>query len=369
MLRWSLKNLLTEPLRLFTSALGVASAFTLVIFFYAVFKGESEQIVAYPKHTDADVWVMQDGVSNMHMASSLLWDWKQTRVARIEGVAEVSSILYLNTVVSAGGKKWFSYVVGLDEDMSRGGPWEMAEGKALPAAGEAVIPEVMARLTGIGIGDPISITDKELRVVGLSRGSFSMANSVCFVSKTDLEDIMNTGGSVSYILVKAKPGVDPGELAQRINAGVEKVNALPAGEFVRRDREMAMQMGTEIIRMMTIIGALLALLIVAFTAYQQVTGKQRELAIAKAIGFRNRHIYVSAVFQTFVLTVLGLLISIVVSYTLIPLVPALAPQISVSISHEAFTRVGLAAILVAGLAALWPARKVAAVDPMSVFRD
>ena len=159
MYRWSLKSLLAEPLRFIAGSLGVASAFTLVIFFQAVFEGESRQIVAYIQNTDADVWVMQDGVSNMHMASSMLWDWKVDRIAGMPGVKDVTSILYMNTVMSAGGKQWFSYIVGLDPDATRGGPWAMTLGKPLPGPGEAVIPDVIARLTGIGLGGNISIMD------------------------------------------------------------------------------------------------------------------------------------------------------------------------------------------------------------------
>lgn len=369
MFRWSLIGLLREPLRLMAGSAAVASAFILVIFFQAVFEGESEQIVAYPEHADADVWVMQKGVSNMHMASSLLWDWKQDLIARLPGVAAVESILYMNTVMSAGGMQWFSYVVGLDEGARRSGPWSMATGRAQPAPGEAVIPAVVARLAGVGIGDAIAILDRDFRVVGLSLGTFSMANSVTFVAKPDLADLMDAAGSVSYVLVKATPGVSPPTLARRIMTEVEKVNALPRDTFIHRDREMAMQMGTEIIRVMTLIGALLATLIVAFTAYSHVARKQRELALAKALGFYARHIYISALVQTAVITALGYVLSVIAAYTLLPLVPRLAPQISLAVSAQALMVIGVVALPVAALASVWPARVVARVDPLYVFQS
>ena len=86
MIRWALRSLAAERGRLLGTALGVAVAFTLVVFFEAVFEGESRKIIAYPLHAAADVWVMQDGVSNMHMATSLIWDWKQAAVEEVEGV-------------------------------------------------------------------------------------------------------------------------------------------------------------------------------------------------------------------------------------------------------------------------------------------
>lgn len=76
MWRWTLKSLTAEPVALLVSIAAAGSAFLLVLFFEAVYAGEAEQIVAYVSHADADVWVMQRGVSNMHMATSYVSDWK-----------------------------------------------------------------------------------------------------------------------------------------------------------------------------------------------------------------------------------------------------------------------------------------------------
>jgi len=368
MLRWSLKNLFSEPLRLAVSAMAVAVSFILVIFFDAVFEGESKQMVVYLEKMDTDVWVMQKGVSNMHMASSLLWDWKADMVARVPGVAEVSSILFLHAAVKAGGRDWFSYIIGLSPDTRRGGPWEMAQGNPVPAPGEAVIPEVIAQLAGLKLGDALTIIDKRLEIVGLTRGTYSMSSAVVFVAREDLGDIMEAEDQISYIMVKAKPGVPPTALATRIKEQVEKVSALPNEAFIASDRQMAVQMGAEIIRMMTVIGTLLAMMIVAFTAYSQAAHKQRELAIAKAFGFRNTQLYGAALCQTLVMTASGYLVAVLVAYTLLPLLPELVPQITLSVTPQALLVVGVIVLPVAVLACLGPVIKVARVDPLTVFQ-
>jgi ABC-type antimicrobial peptide transport system permease subunit len=368
MLRWSLKNLFAEPLRLVFSAVAVAISFILVIFFDAVFEGESEQMVIYIEQMEADVWVMQKGVSNMHMASSLLWDWKADMVAKVPGVREVSSILYLNAAVKAGGRDWFSYIIGLPPDPQYGGPWDMAEGKPGPAAGEAVIPEVIAQLAGLKLGDTLTIIDKQLVIVGLTRGTFSMSSAVVFVSREDLGDLMEAEDQISYIMVKAQPGISQTVLATRIKEEVEKVNALPNEALIASDRQMALQMGAEIVHMMTVIGTLLAMMIVAFTAYSQTAHKQRELAIAKALGFRNPQLYAAALCQTLVITVIGYLAAVLIAYTLLPLLPELAPQITLSVTPQTLLSLGAVVLPVAILACLGPVIKVARVDPMTVFQ-
>ena len=89
MLRWMIKSLFLEPLTLIVAITSAASAFLLIIMFEGIFAGESEQIVAYVRNVKADVWVMQRGVSNMHMATSYLPDWKVRQVSELPGVAGV----------------------------------------------------------------------------------------------------------------------------------------------------------------------------------------------------------------------------------------------------------------------------------------
>ncbi len=367
MLYWSLKTLFAEPMRLMVSALAVAVSFILVIFFSAVFEGESEQMVVYLEKMNADVWVMQKGVSNMHMASSMMWDWKADRIAQMPEVREVAAILYFNGAVKIGGKDWFSYVIGITPGQSHTGPWAMAQGNAIPGPGEAVIPEVTAKLTGVQVGAEITLVDRSLKIVGLSKDTFSMASSIVFVSREDLGDLLKGREQYSYIMVYAEPGVDAQVLTGRIKKVVDKVNALTSEAFINSDRQLALQMGAEIIRMMTLLGTLLAALIVAFTAYSLIARKKQELAIAKAVGFSNGRIYLAALCQSLVITLLGLLFAVFISFTLLAWLPTLVPQINLAVRLHQFTSLAMATLPVAILASLSAARTVAKLDPMTAF--
>ncbi len=369
MLRWAWKSLISRRLSLWTSVLGIASAFILVMFFDAVFRGESTQIVAYIQQAKPTVWVMQRGVSNMHMASSFIWDWKVDKIARMPEVKKATPILYLNSVVRAGGKDWFSYIVGLEPEATRAGPQYLAAGKAMPGPGEVVIPDIIGKLANTRIGDTVYITDEKMKVVGLSSKTFSMANPVFFVAFSDLDDILSASGTYSYLMVDAKPGVDAQQLADKIMAEVDKVNALTHEDFVNNDFTMALKMGVEIISMMTIIGSALAVLIVGFTSYTQVMSKRRELGIAKAVGIPNRVIYVAVVFQSMCLTALGFALAAAFAFLVMPHIHKALPQITLVVSPGAVAEMGLVALVVAILGALIPAWTVARLDPALVFQN
>lgn len=369
MFYWSMKTLFSEPIRLIVSSLAVAVSFILVVFFSAVFEGESNQMVTYLQKMEADVWVMQKGVSNMHMASSMVWDWKATKIARLPEVKEVSAILYLNGPVKIGGKDWFSYIMGISPEYQRAGPWDMAKGKAIPAPGEAVIPEVISKLTGVQIGDEVIMIDRALRVVGLTRGTFSMASSVIFVSHKDLGDLVEGNDQFSYIMVYAKPGVSTQTLIKSIKYEVDKVNVISSEDFIESDWQLAVQMGAEIIHMMVTIGTLLATLIVAFTAYSLIARKKQELAVAKALGFSNGQIYMAALCQSIVITGLGLFISLFISFTLLTWLPTVIPQINLAVRLHQFIPIAVITLPVAVLASFSAARTVTKIDPMTVFNS
>jgi len=369
MWRWTVRNLLDDRGRLVVSVGGVAAALVLVLLLDGVFAGTSEQIVAYPRQTDADVWVMQDGVSNMHMATSVLPADRLAAVAAVPGVAEATPILYVNNFVTTGRRDWFSYVVGLDPDARRGGPWRLASGHAMPGRGEAVIPIEIADQAGLELGDTVSLMGRNLRIAGLSRDTYSMANSVTWVHAADLAELMDAGDGVSYALVKAAPDTSPDALAARINRDVTGVHAMTRTAFVASDRALALQMGADIIRVMTFVGFAVGVLIIGFTVYTATMRRRRELAVAKALGARSRQLLGVIFAQTMLVTAGAFVVAIGLAYAARPLIEWLVPEVAVLYPAASIVKLAIAAGAIGVVASWLPARRVLRIDPGLVFRE
>jgi putative ABC transport system permease protein len=213
----------------------------------------------------------------------------------------------------------------------------------------------------------VTVLDRELRVAGLTEGTFSMANSVTFVALRDLERMMDVASAYSYLLVRAQPGTTPEALARRIRAEVEDVSALPGEEFIRNDRRMAVQMGVEVIWIMSLVSGLVAALIVAFSCYSQIVHMRRELAVTKSLGFPPRDLLAAALLQAAAVSLLGFAGSLALGFGLLPRVSALAPQLSLVVLPGHYAPIALGAVVVTLAAALLPAWAIARVDPMTVF--
>ena len=366
--RWTLKTLLRERVSLFASAGGIAASLLVVMLLEGMFAGEAERIVAYVKRAGADVWVMQGGVSNMHMASSLMRRELARRVGSLPGVASTTPILYVSTFLTAGDHQWYSYVVGLQAGDVRGGPWAMVAGVDRPGPGEAVIPDVLARKGGLGLGDHVQMFHRRFRVVGVSSGTYSMANSITFVSYTDLADLLSAPEAASYLLVEAAPAVSATALAERIRGAVPEVNALTRDALAERDTRLAMEMGVDIVRVMTWVGSLLAGLIVTFATYSATLRRSRELGVAKALGLSNVALCRAVLLQVAAVCTLGYAMALALASGLRPIVQEFVPEVALRFPPALCVRLALATVAVAAGSALVPGWRIARLDPATVFR-
>jgi putative ABC transport system permease protein len=175
MLKFAWRNLTHQRLRLVISVGGVALAMLLILVMNGFFAGSEEHAVIYIRNQPASIWVMQAGVENIHMASSILPADAVERVRETAGVAEAVGVLYTSGVVQMGDALVPNYIFGIDPNMPFGGPWSLAEGSANLALNEIVIDNTLARRYGLGLGDTVSILGYPLTIAGLSEGTAGIA--------------------------------------------------------------------------------------------------------------------------------------------------------------------------------------------------
>ncbi|MBI4219930.1 MAG: ABC transporter permease [Chloroflexi bacterium] len=369
MLRLMWSDLTSEPLRLAVTVAGVAGALVLVLALGGLFEGTSEKIVTYPQRSGADVWVMQEGVSNMHMATSILPQSYGEAISTVDGVEQATPILYVSGVVEAEGQRWFSYVIGIREGEPNGGPWDVAQGRAVPDPGGIVVPDVFARQAGFGLGDRLTILGASFRVDGITRGTYSMANSLTFVPFEDMARLLSAGPTVSYYLVKAGDGVDPQGLATRLESAVAGTNAMTTEDFVASDRVMARQMGADIIQVMTLIGFVIGVGVVGLTMYGATVSHAREYGVVKALGATNRRLIGVVVLQAVAMIALGFGFAIGLALLLRQALPLMASDLAVSYPGALIGRVAVAAGVMAVVSSVLPAWRIPRLEPVIVFKE
>jgi putative ABC transport system permease protein len=362
------RNLLRNRVRLAASVGGVALALSLVLALNAIVAGVSAQMTTYIDGAGADVWVAQAGVHNLHMAASSMPDSAVGAVSAVSAVAQASPILYATEPISANGQRQVAYVIGLPSDATLGLPATIRDGKTIPGPGEAVIGVDFANLAHVGIGDPVTIFGRDLRIVGISASEANLLNTVTFVSSDDFARAQGLTGVVSFVLVKTAPGASADAVAAAIDRSVPGVSALSRVAFAQQERQLVMSMAGDVISMMNAIGFAVGLAVIALTVYIATLSRRREYGLLKALGARGRVLYGVVLAQAGLSVALGFLAALTFTAVLAIAVPATGLPLSLSIEPAAVVKVALDAALIAGLSSLLPVGQVANIDPAIVFK-
>jgi putative ABC transport system permease protein len=121
-------------------------------------------------------------------------------------------------------------------------------------------------------------------------------------------------------------------------------------------------------RIMSIVGLLIALAVIALMLFSLTLAKLREHAIVKALGGRTRRMAAVVLTQAAWLVGVAVATATVCAVVLGRIVGAVAPSIAVAIEPGSVVRVAVSAAIVGAVGALIPLRRVVAVDPASAFR-
>lgn len=368
MFRLAVANLTQNKTRLVISVSGLGLALALVLFFDAVFTGATGRLTAYVDRAGADIWVSQAGVRTMHMSTSALPATVVDEVRAMPGVDEVVPILYTPATLQADGNEYIVYLFGVAPDAPFGGPWRIVAGTATPGPGDIVIDRAIAAQAGVRVGDTVTALGQELRVVGLTAGTSTLASSVSFVQMEDFARARGGGNAVSYVLVQISPGETAAAVAERIGRSVAGVTVQTRQQFAAEERRLVADMSTDIITIMNTAGFLTGLAVVVLTIYIATVARRREYGVLKAMGTRNTRLYQIVAIQAVLSVGMGLLAGLGLTLVLAVLIPRVNELLVLSVSMSSLLRVTVISLFLAGVAALLPARQIAGLEPASVVR-
>lgn len=361
-------NLLQNKARLGLSVGGLGLALTLVLFFGAVWAGASGRLTAYIDNSGADVYVSQRGVRTMHMSSSVLPASVSDQVKAVPGVVQVVPILYAEDMIQAGGKRYIAYVFGVPPGAPMGGPWRIVEGASEPGPGEAIIDHAIAAKAGVGVGDRVIVLGMEMRIAGLTSGTSSVVSSATFIQMEDFAHVRGAGQVISFVLVKVKSDESAEAVSSRIAQNIGGVTVQTRGEFAAQERKLSQDMGADIISIMNTAGYLTGLGVVVLTVYMATIARRREYGVLKAIGVRNGRLYQVVVVQALISVGLGLAAAVAITLLLSTAIPRFDELLVLSLTPGAVVRVAAISVVLAGVAAVLPARQLAGLEPVTAMR-
>lgn len=385
MYRTALKMLVGDRAKYAGILIGLTFAALLVTQQAAIFIGLMTRTHGFLTDTALpDIWVVDENVQHIDDIKPLL-DTELYRVRGVPGVAWAVP-MYKGTLKARlqSGNTQVCWVVGLDDATLIGGPPKLIAGSLSDLReNDAVIVDmteakdklVKPNPNGKGeipieVGDILEINDHRARVVGLAENSrtFQSYPLIYTTYTRALSFAPKERKLLSYILVKAGPGVNLDELAQRITE-MTGLQALPREAFIQKTYDYYMEhTGIPVnFGLAVALGFIVGTVIAGQTFYNFTLDNLRFFGTFKAMGASNGLILRMIFLQALSVGALGygLGVGLAALFGLLLKTTVL----SFKISWWLPLATAGALLLICLLAALLSARKVLQLEPAIVFRS
>lgn len=367
------KNLFAERVRLAISVGGVALSVFLIGILLSLFRGWNQQVGSFVEDVPADLWVASDFATDFAAAGSILPSFLGRALEISPDTDVVSPLIVRPLEMSKAGddpeNTFDVQLVGYDPSIGLGGPLKIVEGKSPPGPDEAIVDKQMQVRHGVDIGDVLVRGNKTITVVGFSEGGDFIYTQLAHVTLDtatrflELEPQQRT-----FFVVTVKDGSDPDLVARRLALVTPGVKYIPGEEFADETRDRILGNIIPILIVVLALAFIVGLSVAGLTIYTATVEKSREYGILKAEGFTNSFLYRVVFEQSIVIGLLGFLLGAGLTFLVAPFAENTVPQFVVFIRWQDVLGVAGITLIMSIFAAYIPIRRLASIDPVTVFK-
>lgn len=355
--------LLAQRRRLVASVLGVGLSLMLMLLLSGMWAGVRTQVTRYADSSGASLTVVSPSTESLFADGSVLREDALATVLATPGVRWAAPVRTLYTILDLHGGRFAASLVGSVPGRP-GGPWDVVSGRAPATDEETTVDGTLARRHGLRLGDDLVVLGKPFRVVGLTATGSTFMTGMVFLTHDALTALLRVPGTTGAVLV----GTDrPAEVAAALRAGGLAVRTTE--DLRRADLALMTKVFGSPMRLMVGIALLAGTLVIALTAYGSVVEHRRELGVVKALGGTARGLGRLALAQSLTVAAAGTAVGLGLFAVGREALAAWRPQFLVLLTPATLGQALVAALVMAVLAAVVPARRLAALDPASAFRS
>jgi putative ABC transport system permease protein len=360
------KNLLVHKGRFLLATAGITCAVVLVLLLMGLYAGWRENMSAYLRHVNADLWIGQKGASDLFHTLSLLPDEGKHLLEQAVEITKVSSFVGRLMTCDVHGHQRHTFIVGVDG--ADNGPVELILGSGDLRDGEIIVDQVFARKEGIHLGDTVQVAGHALSVIGIARGGNCFLYQYSFVTLAQARRLFGLNGMVNYFLVRLSPGITVEEAVAQIDDTEPRVSAFPKEQFIANNLSLTGDNFLPILGVLEVIGVLVGTVVIGLTVYTLTVERGPEYGVLKAVGAPDRILYWTAALQALSCGLLGWLFGVPLSWGVVLLVQHFVPQFPAAASpRHALWMLGCV-IGMSLVAASVPVRRIARIDPLLAFK-
>ncbi len=275
----------------------------------------------------------------------------------------------LQLVVDAVPREPGAIVFGLDPSGFVARRLVLTAGR-LPAGGEAVVGDVLARRLHLSLGDPIAIKDRRLRVAGIYHAGILVEDSGAIVGLGTAQALAGrTPDEATTIAVKLSQATTPAVARRTLSSAFPNLQVISDPNEAIRAGTNALLISKAVV-LIVVLALIVGALAVANTMLTAVLERQREMALLSTVGWSPRQlaelVLGEAVGVSLLGTGFGLALGLIAS-ELLPRALGLQDFVSPQITGWGLGRGVLIGVIIGVLGALYPIWRVTRVLPTEVL--
>jgi ABC-type lipoprotein release transport system permease subunit len=346
----------------------VALCTVLATFLLSVYRGVSDGTLEYIRANRCDLWVLQDGTTNIVRGSSLLPAAGRSFLESLEGVTSASPILLTLAVVHRLGREGTVYLVGYDPAAPLGGPPRLTEGRPVLRDEEIVLDRCFARKYHLAVGDTVTINEQALTVTGIADGTNAFVVQYAFVTLAMARRLVGDLPMTSAYLVSLSDPERVDSVKTRLLSAPIKVSIFTHDQFIRNNRrEMQSGFLPFIVAVCVItVGVLIAILSLLLS--MMVMEQRADYAVMKTIGAPASFLPALVLQVAGLVAAVGIASGILLFFPVALLVRQIAPELTTITTPLELARIGVAVGAACLLSALLPLRKLHTIYPTEAFQ-
>src|SRR5579863_273528 len=349
-------NIIARPLRSFLSVAAIAIQVILVLMIAGLTTGVLSEWGKRVEGVGADLFVQPPNSSIFFaFSSAVMQESFGDQIASLSQVYEVAPTLTLMD------QKNFVLVYGIDYQrfnaLSRG--FLFRAGRPFEAPNEALADDIVAKTRHLNVGDTVSLLNHPFTITGIvAHGK----GARFFIPLRTAQDIAGAEKRVSMFYVRSKGDTDGTRAAILKLAPDNRVRSI--SEYISLMNSSNLPELKPFIRTMVGLGIVISFLVVLLNMHTMVLERTREIGILKALGCSRLDIIKMLLGETFVLTLLGCALGIVLTYVFQAVMKQTNPDLMILITPQWVLSAVLLALAGAAIGAMYPALRAASYDPV-----
>lgn len=361
------KNLLRQPVRAGLTLLGISVGITTVVALGVVTSGMKKTAGEIITSGGADFLVAQKGAADLSF--STIPQGETEHIATVQGVERATGVLL--HITSQGSNPFFMLTGWRPEDLAII-PLDLVAG-APPAIGstnEILLGDGAAGEFGVDVGDTVTISDVEFRVVGIYHTGSLWEDNGARAPLATVQTITSKPATVSVIYVALREGARVDEVAAFIEDNFPNLATITSvGELSKVDQGVEMMDAANLAISILAVG--IGAIGVMNTMVMSVFERTREIGILRAVGWSGARVLRMIITESLALCIVaagfGAALGVAASQAVL-LVPAISNLLEPVYTVDIFIRALVVATAVALAGAAYPAYRAVRLTPMEALR-